>query len=175
MLKRAIALADAGGIERAHDPALAQELDVKPMTIYHYVRNKEAILDGMVDLVFGEIGLPDPTSTGRPRCEGDALRRGGARPAPVGIAATGVTDLRGLRRCATTTRCSAAARRGMSIGLTAHAYAMVDGYVYGFALSEATLPYQRCGDCRRDGRGDRAALRPPARIPTSSSSRWSTS
>ena len=31
-------------------------------------------------------------------------------------------------------------RRGMSIELTAHAYAMLDAYVYGFALQEANLP-----------------------------------
>ena len=28
------------------------------MTIYHHLPNKEAIIDGMVDVVFGEIDLP---------------------------------------------------------------------------------------------------------------------
>ncbi len=31
-------------------------------------------------------------------------------------------------------------RRAMSIEMTAHAYAVLDAYVYGFALQEATLP-----------------------------------
>jgi len=31
-------------------------------------------------------------------------------------------------------------RRALSIEMTAHAYAMLDAYVYGFALQEANLP-----------------------------------
>jgi hypothetical protein len=31
-------------------------------------------------------------------------------------------------------------RGGLSLALTAHAYAIVDSYVYGFALEEANLP-----------------------------------
>ena len=32
---------------------------------------------------------------------------------------------------------------GFSIALTAHAYALIDSYVYGFALQEASLPFDR--------------------------------
>jgi hypothetical protein len=32
-------------------------------------------------------------------------------------------------------------RAGFSIELTAHAYALLDSYVYGFALQEASLPF----------------------------------
>ena len=32
-------------------------------------------------------------------------------------------------------------RAGFSIELTAHAYALLDSYIYGFALQEATLPF----------------------------------
>ena len=31
-------------------------------------------------------------------------------------------------------------RRALTIEMTAHAYALLDAYVYGFALQEATLP-----------------------------------
>ena len=31
---------------------------------------------------------------------------------------------------------------GFSAELTAHAYALIDSYVYGFALQEAALPFQ---------------------------------
>ncbi len=37
---------------------LAQELGVVPMALYKHVANKEELLDGMVDIVFGEIELP---------------------------------------------------------------------------------------------------------------------
>lgn len=54
----AVALADEIGIEALTIRKLAEAIDVKPMTIYHHVPKKEAIIDGMVDSVFGEIDLP---------------------------------------------------------------------------------------------------------------------
>ena len=39
---------------------LAQALGVEAMSLYHHVRNKSDILDGMIDQVFGEIPLPEP-------------------------------------------------------------------------------------------------------------------
>ena len=33
-------------------------------------------------------------------------------------------------------------RRGFSVQMTAHAYALIDSYVYGFALQEAALPFK---------------------------------
>ena len=60
MLRGAIAVADAGGIGALTIRSLAQELGVKPMSVYHYVANKDEIIDGIVDLVFGEIDLPVP-------------------------------------------------------------------------------------------------------------------
>jgi AcrR family transcriptional regulator len=60
VLTVALALADEIGIDDLTIRRLADALDVKPMTIYHHVANKEAIIDGMVDLVFAEIDLPDP-------------------------------------------------------------------------------------------------------------------
>src|SRR3954449_7722330 len=58
VLRGAVEVADGGGIGSLTIRSLAQELGVKPMSVYHYVANKEEILDGIVDLVFGEIDLP---------------------------------------------------------------------------------------------------------------------
>ncbi len=44
VLLAAVDLADKGGVEA--------------MSLYNHVANKDDILDGMIDLVFGEIGLP---------------------------------------------------------------------------------------------------------------------
>jgi AcrR family transcriptional regulator len=55
-----IELADRDGIESISMRRLAQELGVEAMSLYTHVRNKEDLLDGMVDAVIGEI----PTSTG---------------------------------------------------------------------------------------------------------------
>ncbi len=60
VLNGAVAVADAGGLSALTIRSLAQELGVKPMSVYHYVANKDEILDGIVDLVFAEIDLPTP-------------------------------------------------------------------------------------------------------------------
>jgi AcrR family transcriptional regulator len=61
ILRAAVELADRGGVESLSMRNLAQELDVVPMALYRHVANKDEMLDGMVDLVVGEI---DPPETG---------------------------------------------------------------------------------------------------------------
>ena len=131
-----MAIADAGGIGSLTIRSLAQELGVKPMSVYHYVANKDEILDGIVDLVFGEIELP--SAEGDWRAE---MHRRAPRPARCWDATPGRSrccsraPARARRRCATTTRSSpACAVPGFSVEMTAHAYALIDSYVYGFAL-----------------------------------------
>jgi AcrR family transcriptional regulator len=142
VITAAIALADRIGIDALTIRKLAGELDVKPMAIYHHVENKEAIVDGMVDAVFAEIELP-PDGLGwraaiRRRCESArdvlvrhpwavALMESRTNPGPAT-----------LRHHDAVLGCFRSA--GFSLGLTAHAYALVDAFVYGFALQEASLP-----------------------------------
>src|SRR5690242_4984303 len=58
VLRAAFARTDKDGIEALSMRKLAQELGVEAMSLYRHVRNKGDIVDGMVDLVFAEIGLP---------------------------------------------------------------------------------------------------------------------
>ena len=58
VLRAAVALADRGGVGALSMRKLAQELGVEAMSLYHHVANKDDILDGLVDVVFGEIDLP---------------------------------------------------------------------------------------------------------------------
>jgi len=60
VLRAAVALADTAGIESLSMRKLAQELGVVPMALYKHVANKEELLDGMVDVVVGEIDPPVP-------------------------------------------------------------------------------------------------------------------
>jgi len=60
VLGAAVALADTAGIESLSMRKLAQELGVVPMALYKHVANKEELLDGMVDVVVGEIDPPVP-------------------------------------------------------------------------------------------------------------------
>src|SRR6266540_2339384 len=58
VLKAAVGLADEAGLEAFSMRRLAQQLGVVPMALYKHVANKEQLLDGMVDLVFGEVESP---------------------------------------------------------------------------------------------------------------------
>ena len=65
VLLGAMAVADAGGISALTIRSLAEQLGVKPMSVYHHVANKSEILDGIVDHVFSEIELPSTTGDWR--------------------------------------------------------------------------------------------------------------
>ena len=144
MLRAAVEIADAGGIGSLTIRSLAQALGVKPMSVYHHVANKEQILDGIVDIVFGEIELPSPDGEWR----AEIRRRCGvrARRCSAGTAGRSACWSRAPTPGPATMRhhdANLATFRagGFSIELTAHAYALVDSYVYGFALQEASLPF----------------------------------
>lgn len=58
ILRAAVALADEGGVESLSMRRIAMELGVVPMALYKHVANKDELLDGMIDLVVGEIDPP---------------------------------------------------------------------------------------------------------------------
>ncbi len=142
VITAAIALADRIGIEPFTIRKLATELDVKPMTIYHHVANKEAILDGMVDVVFGEIDRPSEDLDWK-----QAIRQRSTSARSVLASHPWAVPLmesrtspgpETLRHHDAVLGCFRAG--GFSIKMTAHAYALIDSYIYGFALQEANLP-----------------------------------
>ncbi len=142
VLDAAVAVADAGGIARLTIRSLAEQLGVKPMAVYHYVANKDDILDGIVDLVFSEIELPSPDGDWRAEMRRRAIsarsvlrRHPWAIPLLQSRTNPGPSTLRHHDATIATLRAG-----GFSLGMTAHAYALMDSYVYGFALSEAALP-----------------------------------
>ncbi len=142
VLEAAVALADRIGIEALTIRRLATELDVKPMTLYHHVPSKDAILDGVVDLVFSEIEDPPldlPWADAmRHRCDSAraVLRRHPwAAPLLESRRSPGAATLHHHDAVLGCLR-----RGGLSWELTAHAYAVLDAFVYGFALQEAALP-----------------------------------
>jgi AcrR family transcriptional regulator len=143
VLRGAIAVADAGGIAGLTIRSLAHELGVRPMSLYHHVANKEAILDGIVDVVFSEIELPpadgDWRSAMRQRATSarTVLRRHPwATPLMESRTNPGPATLRHHDAVIGTLR-----RAGFSIAMAAHAYSLLDSYIYGFALEEAALAF----------------------------------
>ena len=143
VLRGAVAVADAAGIGSLTMRSLAQELDAKPMSLYHYVANKDEILDGIVDLVFSEIELPSPGGDWRSemsRRANSARRVLRCHPWAIGLLESrknpGPATLRHHDAVLGALRGA-----GFSVEMTAHAYALLDSYVYGFALQEASLPF----------------------------------
>jgi AcrR family transcriptional regulator len=138
----AIELADETGIDAFTIRRLADAVDVKPMTIYHHVPNKEAIIDGMVDRVFSEIDLPPTDLDWRPAIQARSrsmrqvlAKHPWASPLMESRTSPGPATLRhhdAVLGCFRTA--------GFSLELTGHAYAAIDAFLYGFALQEATLP-----------------------------------
>jgi AcrR family transcriptional regulator len=142
VLQCAVELADKQGIGALTMRSLAQSMGVKPMSLYHHVANKEEILDGIVDIVFSEIELPaqDGDWDGQMRRRAHSARQVlGRHTWAIGLlesrTAPGPATLRhhdatlGVLRAA-----------GFSLPRAAHAYALLDSYVYGFALQEASMP-----------------------------------
>jgi len=142
VLRSAVTVADTGGLGALTIRSLALQLGVKPMSVYHYVANKDEILDGIVDLVFGEIELPVPGGdwqTEMRRRANSARRVLSRHPWAIALLQSrvnpGPATLRHHDAIIGSLRGA-----GFSVELTAHAFALIDSYVYGFALSEAALP-----------------------------------
>jgi AcrR family transcriptional regulator len=142
VIEAATAMADVIGVDALTIRKLATELNVWPMAIYHHLPNKDAIIDGMVDLVFSEIELP-PTDLDWKA----AIRRRSVSAREVLARHKWAAPLMESRRTpgpATLGHLEAVLgclrNGGHSIVMSAHAYALIDAYIYGFALLEANLP-----------------------------------
>ncbi len=142
VLRAAVKLADRDGIESLSMRKLGQELGVEAMSLYNHVSNKEEILDGLVDAVFAEIELPTPgvdwaeAMRRRAVSAREALKR---HPWALGLLESrvqpGPANLRHHDAVLGSLRTA-----GFSIEMSAHAYSVLDSYIYGFTLNELALP-----------------------------------
>src|SRR5580704_7058546 len=58
VLQAAVTFADESGIGALSMRKLGQVLGVEAMSLYNHVASKGDLLDGMIDVVFSEVGLP---------------------------------------------------------------------------------------------------------------------
>jgi AcrR family transcriptional regulator len=144
VLAAAIALADAHGLETLTMRRLGTELGVEAMSLYRYVANKDDLLDGVIDSVFAEIELPPSDTDWRTAMYQRAvsvrtvlsqhrwatgLMESRSRPGPANLRHHDAV-LAALRTA------------GFSVAMAAHAYSLLDSYIYGFAMQEPSLPFQ---------------------------------
>lgn len=149
VLRAAMAVADRGGLVAMSMRGIADELGVEAMSLYHHVPNKDAVLDGVVDLVFTDIALPRPDAGDwrdalRARCTSArevlarhtwALGLLDSRPSPGPATLRHHDAVLGVLR-----------RAGFDLAMAAHAVSLLDSYVYGFVLQETSLPFDAPGE-----------------------------
>jgi AcrR family transcriptional regulator len=143
VVRAGLALADAGGSESLTMRKLGQALGVEAMSLYNHVSSKDDLLDGMIDVVFGEIELPSGAGSWHA-----AMRRRAISAREVLSRhrwAIGLMESRTRPGPATLRHHDAVIgclrNGGFSIELAAHAYSALDSYIYGFALQERGLPF----------------------------------
>jgi AcrR family transcriptional regulator len=139
----AIKLADQGGIESLSMRKLGQELGVEAMALYYHFANKDEVLDGIVDLVHSEIDLPATGADWKTAMRQRAisvrevlsrhrwaigLMESRTNPGPANLRHHDAV-IRSLRAA------------GFDIAMAAHAYSLLDSYIYGFALTKMNLPF----------------------------------
>lgn len=143
VLRAAIVLADAGGVEALTMRTIGRQLGVESMSLYRHVRNKEDILDGIVDIVFSEIELPASGADWKTAMRQRAisarevlLRHPWAIGLMESLTRPGPAN---LRHHDAVLGCLRGA--GFSGAMATRAYNLLNSYLYGFALQEMSLPF----------------------------------
>lgn len=144
----AVALADAEGLRAVTMRRLAAELGVEAMSLYHHVRNKDDLLDAMVDAVYAEIEAPPDDADDWVMAMADRAR---SLREVLLVHPWAITVMESRRHPGPNTLrhhdavIGCCRRLGLSVEMTAHAFSLIDSYVYGFVMQEIHLPF-RAGD-----------------------------
>jgi AcrR family transcriptional regulator len=142
VLSAALRMADKDGIDSLSMRNLARALKVEAMSLYNHVEGKEDILDGLVDLVAGEIELPkgggDWKAAMRQRARSAhavLLRHPWATMLFVSRMNIGPNMLRYVDA---TIGCLREA--GFSYPMADHAWTALDAFIYGFTIQKRNFP-----------------------------------
>jgi AcrR family transcriptional regulator len=133
VLRAAVAIADSRGIGALTMRELGRELGVEAMSLYNHVANKDDVLDGMVDLVLGDVELP----ADEPDWKQAMTRRAVSAHRVFALhpwASALVDSLRYLDWVVGTLR-----RAGFSLPQTAQAFSLLDSYIYGFGRQQLNM------------------------------------
>lgn len=167
VLQQALAIADQEGLEALTMRRLGRDLGAGAMSLYHYVRDKEELLDGMVDIVFAEIYLPESGSDWRKEMGARAIsarsilaRHRWATPLMESRTSPGPANLRHREAVIACLR-----KAGFSIRMTAHANWLLDSYIYGYALQEANVPFVNDEDFAEKAQDTFLPQLPPEKYP----------
>jgi len=143
VLRAALKLADEGGLGSLSMRKLGHELGVEAMAVYYHFADKDEVIDGVVDIVFAEIDVPVAGAPWKAAMRGRAisvrdalLRHRWAIGLMEARAHPGPANLRHHDAVIGNLRAA-----GFDSAMVAHAYSVLDGYIYGFALTKMNLPF----------------------------------
>jgi AcrR family transcriptional regulator len=143
VLCAAIALADEGGIELLSMRKLGDQLGVEAMSLYNHVSDKDDVIDGILDMVLGEIETPRDLDDWRV-----AVRRRATSAHLVLLRHFWAAALIESRTALTATKLQYGDSllcvlrvAGFSVAMAYHAALLIDSYVYGFTLQEVNWPF----------------------------------
>ncbi|HEY6596841.1 MAG TPA: TetR/AcrR family transcriptional regulator C-terminal domain-containing protein, partial [Asanoa sp.] len=144
VLRAAIALADRGGIESLTMRRLGQQLGVEAMSLYNHVRNKDDVLDGMVDLVLGDIDVPPAGTPWRTAMRQRSISAHEVLLAHPWAALQIMSRFNigpGMTRYLDATL-GRLREGGFSIEGALDAWHTLDSHLYGFTLQQLGLPFE---------------------------------
>ena len=144
VLRAAVSIADAQGLDALSMRALGAALGVQAMSLYKHVANKDAILDAIVDVVVGEIELPSRADPWKLAMRRRALSAHAVllrHPWACGLMMSRMNvGPAMLRYVDATLGCLQAG--GFSLPLADHAWNAMDSFIYGFTLHKLNFPIQ---------------------------------
>ena len=143
VLRAAVALADESGIDSLTMRKLGQSLGVEAMSLYNHVANKDDILDGITDLVIGDIEVPPTGTEWRTAMRQRALSAHELLLAHPWAAMQIMSRFNigpGMTRYLDATL-GRLREGGFSIEAALDAWHTLDSHIYGFTLQELGLPF----------------------------------
>jgi TetR/AcrR family tetracycline transcriptional repressor len=170
ILRAALQVMDAEGLEAVTMRRLGRELGVEAMSLYNHVEDKEAILDGILEVVMDDFEFPEETG------DWEADVRAGARawrrlmtahPTVIALFAESKHPASSPERLRPMEWAfEILGRGGLSEVEVVHAFRAFGGYIMGSVLNEVANPVPGMGD--RDHRAEHEQLAgalPPTEFP----------
>ncbi|MGH3330045.1 MAG: TetR/AcrR family transcriptional regulator C-terminal domain-containing protein [Nocardioidaceae bacterium] len=144
VLRAAVALADQSGIDSLTMRRLGQELGVEAMSLYNHVANKNDILDGIVDLVLGDIEIPPEGTHWKTAMRERAISAHEvllAHPWAAILVMSRFNIGPGMTRYLDATF-GRLREGGFSVQGALDAWNTLDSHLYGFTLQQLNLPFE---------------------------------
>jgi TetR/AcrR family transcriptional regulator, tetracycline repressor protein len=138
----ALRLMDVEGLEAVSMRRVAREVGVEAMSLYNHVRDKEDLLDGVVERIMSEFAFPQTPADGDPISYGREIARGWrallkAHPNVMALFAHRHKPMRSLDSLRPMEVALGALRdMGLPVEDSVRAFQVIGGYIMGYVMME---------------------------------------